>query len=242
MPTLSFTTAYTVPGSPQNFTLDPSQYDAQGYVRLTWTNGSQDPAWYAWRLYRRVQGSGNIGWALVYEVRTSATTYAFNDYTAPSNITSEYALVQVVNSNGTRVEGARTAQPISAISTYYWLMTPELPARSVRLGSVRGHSFGGETEQAEINIIGRGRHVETGTEWGERGTLDIQVFDTAFKTARQARLDLEYIKASGLAIFLRDPYSKVIQVSIGNFQIARVAGIGPSHEAFTTSLPYSQVS
>lgn len=238
MPSLSFTSTYTVPGSPQGFTLDPSLFNTSGYVRLTWTNGGIDPAFYSWRLYRRI--SGTTTYVLVYETKVNQASYAFNDYQAPANTQNDYSLVQVVTSVGTQVEGTRTASPISPVGDKYWIVCGDSPTLSIRLDNTKGHTFGKEHEKAEINIIGRGRHIEKGTTWGERGTIEVEVYDTSYKTAKQSRIDIDLILESGLSTFLRDPFGNVIRVDFGDYQITRKPGMGLS-EAFTSTMPYAEV-
>lgn len=108
------------------------------------------------------------------------------------------------------------------------------------LSSVVSDSYSDEYEESEFTIAGRGRFVERGDHLGIRGTLEVHIRDTPYKTARQYKKDLENLKEQNTVLSLRTPFGDIYRISAGNLGISRISGVGKS-EFVDVSIPYAEV-
>lgn len=137
--------------------------------------------------------------------------------------------------------GQNTAYPMS---DGYWLIEPESPdkeASAFILDYVVSDAYTDEWEEEEFTVVGRGRHVDRGEHLGLKGSLEIQVRDTANgRTARQKKKRLEVMKEENRQLYLRTPFGDVYRVYAGNMSVSRLAGVGKA-ELVDVTIPYSQV-
>lgn len=234
----TFVTAWTAPAAPAPV-IDPSGYDTLGFVRIQWSNASKDATWVAWRVYRKL--ASDATWTLLYETRTDAANYEYDDWTPGANQQYEYCVVQVATRFGMEVESVYNYQSIIPSGENYWLIDPADPAMSVRLRHVKEDSFSEEFEQEELLLIGRGRKTDYGTRWGYVGSLTANITDEGPVTARSQRLSLEALRNNQSTLLLRNPFGDVWQVASGNMGVQRTAGVG-QREYVSVTIPYSEQS
>lgn len=231
----SFTASYSRPASTP-FTITSSTYAVDGMVLLSWPTATADANFVSWRVYRRPTG-GN--WKLIREI-TPASTRTWADYTAPSNTALEYAVVQAATRFSIVVESPFQPQSFQGDNENYMLVCPDDPSLNVTLYSVRGESFADEIELSTINVIGRGRVVQYGTQYGISGSLEVAFYDNSVATAREQRLALKALRDSGMFCFLRNPFGDVFSVSVISTDITRIPGVG-NREFATATINYSEV-
>lgn len=105
---------------------------------------------------------------------------------------------------------------------------------------VKADAFTDEYESAEILLIGRGRRVETGTRWGLRGTLTVQIYDQPGLTAAAQVVALRTLRAAGVTVVMTDAFGTATNVRLGDIQYERMAGVG-DREYMTVTVPYMEV-
>lgn len=249
-----FTVAWVPPATPTGMTASLTMYNVEdeGYVLLTWADTARDPDFTSWVLQRKDDlidtGGQPIAegtWKTLYTDYATAEAYMFKDFFAPSNHRVTYRVIQTVNRIGQDIESLPgTTAPVTPVSDGYWLIEPtsdNIDADAFKLSIVTGESFSDEQEEAEMNIIGRGRRVEKGQKLGRRGTLDAQLRHTGTTTARQKRLRIEEAQAHSRRLWLRNPFGDILPVNISAVSFTRIAGTGSS-EFCDVSIPYSEVS
>lgn len=106
--------------------------------------------------------------------------------------------------------------------------------------NVTDDAFTDEYEEAEIDLIGRGRRVEVGTRWGLDGTLTVQIYDQIAETGATQRANLLALKTTGIPVQMTNAFGTTVQVSIGVLEFTRVAGVG-NREYFIVTIPYKEV-
>ena len=94
--------------------------------------------------------------------------------------------------------------------------------------------------QATLNLIGRGRRLETGTRFGITGKLTAQLYDDASLTARQKKQAIDSIRASDLRLYLRNPFGDVWSIGMMSAGYSRLPGVG-AREFTTVSIDYSEI-
>lgn len=222
-------------------TADASAYYDDGYVEITWSHGS--PAdWYAWRVYRAPEGTTE--WTLLEQITVQQANYTYRDYWAPANASLDYAVVLVTSTDGGQTvnEGSYDRQTVQTLSDKYWLLHPSDPALNVRLDHVTADNFSDETEESVLNVVGRGRKVDRGEDWGVSGELSVKFRDNASGTARDKLKDLIALKRAATYVHLRNPFGDVWKVALGGVpSIDREPGIG-IREHTTVRLTYLEVA
>lgn len=231
---VTITTSWSAPAM-VSFSLDASNYEADGYVRISWNTGVADGAFVEWRVYRR--SSGTTTWTLA---GSTAVSSQLDDYLAPSG-TIEYAVVQVALRYGVEVESAKVPQSVVTSAAMYWLVHPTNPSMSVQLPLVREEGFSEEYEQEELRLLGRGRKLDVGTRYGYVGTLSAQLYGDGARTAREQRLALEALRRERVALYLRNPFGDVWQVAPTNIEVERIPGVGQNEYA-TVRLTYTEIA
>jgi hypothetical protein len=234
----AFVTAWTPPAAPA-YTIDTSVYESSGYVKINWTNASKDATWVSWRVYRRLP-SDTI-WTLLLESTVDQANYEFDDWTAGASVGYQYTVVQVATRFGENVESVYNVTAVTPTSEDYWLIDPTDYSQSVRLRHVRGDEYRDEHEEEEMLIINRGRHTDYGSRWGYKGSLSAQIYDEGVLTARVQRQRLMAARANHRTLLLRNPFGDLWQVTTGEMNISRIAGVG-SREYVVITIPYSEVS
>lgn len=224
------------------FTLSDVNYPTDGYILLTWDNSEETLNWYQWRVYRRLVGDPT--WELIHTISTQATTYEYRDYLAPSNVQVEYAVVQAESTDGgqTVTEGTYDPQQVTPPSDKYWLIHPTDSTMNVLLHHVVADTFADESEEAVLNVIGRGRKVDRGEEWGLTGQLSLKFRDRPNLTGRQQWQNFLALKRAATYVHLRNPFGDVLKVALGgNPSTERESGIS-IREHHTVTVPYYEVA
>lgn len=217
------------------FSVNTSYYADDGFVRITWVY-SPSPNHYAYRVYRRnVAGQGT--WNMIYQ--ETGTNNLYDDYNAPAG-SVEFAVVEVTMVGGVETEEQKAPVTVDLASRYYWLIHPTDHNLDISLSVISGDEFKDEYEQEVLHLIGRGRKLDQGDNWGKSGTLSGTIYDRSGKTARQARLDLEALKASQTYFYLKTPFGDVWKVVLGEISFTRIAA-GPA-EFVEVSIPYIEVA
>lgn len=215
-------------------------YDDQGFVQITWTNAVKDLNFLAWRVYRRK--TMDTTWEMLYETSVDQPNYIFKDWLAESGETYLYTVVQLATRFGTPAEGVYVpSDPITPISSDYWLINPANEEKNYRLASVISDDYSEEYEQETIHIIGRGRKTDYGDRLGYSGSLTAQIRNTLEFTARQIRQQILDAKAQKQEYYLRNPFGDIWQVTMGDIGVARMAGVG-REEYCDITIPYVEVS
>lgn len=248
------TIEYTPPSNPGAITVSDASYDSAGYVSVQWPDTGRDLTnFYAWEIQREDSlidpDTGAVittdDWKSIGAIYSPEVDgYEFLDYLAPSNYQVRYRVRQIIFTFNTMVPGdystSGTAVPVT---TAYWLISGINGFNSVlwyKFHNVNADSYTHETEEAEYPLIGRGRYVETGTEFGKKGTLECQLRNSGGTTARFKRLTLEEFKRLAGKATLRNPFGDEYYVSVGNITVSRIAGTGAS-EFSDVTIPYAEI-
>lgn len=244
-PLTPFSTSWTAPPTPTGVSADASFYGTEGlgYVALYWNDTQRDNDYAGWIVYRRddllnsTGGVAEVGeWVEVDRVYDVASTYEYHDYTAPSSYKCTYRITQLVNRFGHITESNTSSEVIVyPDSEGYWLLNYDT-GTAYMLSNVVTDEYEDEYDEAEMTIIGRGRHYERGDHLGVKGNMSAQLRTDA----RRKKLELERIKRENLALYLRTPFGDVWEVYVGNLKISRIAGVGKS-EFVDVEIPYSEV-
>lgn len=210
-----------------------------GYVNVSWNNSTKDAAWYAWRVYRRMANPTGA-WELLAELTDDQTVYNYHDWLARSGHTYQYSVVQVAYRFDQVVESQYLASAqYTPVDSSYWLINPDDETMNVRL-HVNSDDFDEEIEEATINLIGRGRRKEYGTNYGYRGTIAGTIRRDIYLTPSQQRARLESMRQSLASFYLRTPFGDVWKVTSGELKLSRVAGVG-SEEMMNFTFDYQEV-
>jgi hypothetical protein len=236
-----FTSLWPAPTDPVDLIADASAVDDPyvGAVQLTWNATLNDPSFLEWRAYRRILGMTH--WELIGTSDARAGRGEILDYLFESGRTYEYGLSQVAYRYFNELsESAIKSVTVTPTSNKYWLIHGTDPTFNLALSQVVSDSFTEEYEEFDDLIIGRGRRKEIGTRWGYEGTLTCHLRDM---DARGSSLELEEIlafKAGRVNAFLRVPFGRIWEVSIGNIAFNRMAGVG-RREFGEVTIPYAEV-
>lgn len=249
-PAIPFSVAYVVPAAPTGLVVSTTQYalESGGYVLVTWNDTGHDADFASWAVYRRDDLIDPITGVLVEvgeekligQVYETTVTYNFKDYYAPSNYKVNYLVKQVVNRFGDVVESANTVyKSVVPVSDSYW-MIDSIEGDVIKLYNVTQDDYTDEYEEAEMQIIGRGRRVERGDRLGKKGSMTVQIRNSAGVSARYRKVQLERMKEDHASVYLRTPFGDVLKVYVGNMQVGRIAGVGVS-EFVDVQVPYTEV-
>ena len=106
----------------------------------------------------------------------------------------------------------------------YSLEPDGVPGSSIDLNHVTGHSYALEQEETVLNLLGRGRKVDRGTDYGKAGSLKCELYPTATQTVDQQFADIDNLRAPGCdAIRIRDPFGADWKASITGMSGEQVA-------------------
>ena len=248
-----FTTKWAPPTPPTGVSASLAEYNTEngGSVLVQWNGFDASDDFMSWNVYRVVDlldAAGNVVESgeleLIYSDGGATAIMTYRDYFAPSGHRVGYVVRQVVNMFGSVVESVNDVPAyVLPVSDGYWLIDPtpeDDTASAFKLHNVTGDSYQHEYEEEVIHVIGKGRHVDRGDDLGVSGSLTCQIRDTGLTTARQKKLRLEKIKKEVRSLFLRTPFGDAWFVSVGNMDIARIAGVGSS-EFIDVTIPYIEV-
>jgi len=253
---IPFSTAWSVPATPSSVTADVSGYDVEGvgYNLVQWADTGRDAAFTHWTVYRQDDLiDPNTGSVLVtgtpqpiYDDYDTGSGYAYKDYVAPANqYQCTYFVTQWSNVAGQDIESNMgSSAVVKPVCQAYWLINQSQDtntADTMRLGIVTDDSYTEEQEEAEFNVIGRGRVVNSGQYLGPKGSLTARLRNTGTLTARQKRLLIMSIIQETGSLQLRNPFGDIWQVNVSNIGVTRIAGVG-AQEFCDVTLPYSEVS
>ena len=234
----NFTATYAATTIP-TFTVDGSSYSSSGLVVIDWAGATADGNFYSWKVLRRPVGSST--WTNIFETQT-VSTRNYRDFLAPSQVPLEYVVVQTDINFGTFVESVYVPIAFTGTTPRYLLVCPSLESLNMVLYQVHTDSFGDEQESATINLIGRGRRVEYGSNFGQIGSLTASLRDVpGGPTARAQRLAIEALRDSQRIVYFRNPFGDVFQVSMPSAKFDRVAGVG-LQEYLELSLDYVEIT
>lgn len=249
--TRNFSVDYTEPATSSGLAATASAYntDGSGYVNVTWNDTNRDVTNFeAWVVYRRadtlaLDGTTVIAtgtWEEIGRVTSTGASYSYKDYFSPSGYKVNYRVEQQINSSGSRTLSSTSA----IVSVYpqsegYWLIAPD-GTFAFRLHNVTSDDYAAEYEEAEVVVIGRGRHIDRGDYLGVKGTLTAQLRHTGGTSARQKKLQLETARGDDLPLYLRNPFGDVWYVSLSNISVSRVAGVGRD-EFVDVQVPYTEI-
>lgn len=219
------------------FTINAASFDSAGYVRITFTNATKGSNWYAWRIYRRL--TGTTTWKLLKEYVVDQANYTFDDYSAPANVSVDYSVVRVHLVGAVPTEEAHTPSSVTPVGENYWLTSPG--GFALKLAIVTADTFTDDVAQEVHQLIGRGRKVDYGTDYGVTGTLSVQFRDNDTATARVQMATLNFLKKTQEYLWLRNPFGDAWKVSLGQLGMTRIAGVG-QREFMDVTVPYLEVA
>lgn len=223
-----------------NVKINSTQFAEEGTNRITWT-AVHAPDHYAYRVYRR-PADLRTPWVLVAQRTDLATSYAVVDHLSPS-FEQLYAVVEVYGTATSNTEDNPNDnfQLVVLYTPYYWLVHPTNNAKTIQLRNVTGDTFTNEREVEIKNLIGRGRKVDVGDDWGKKGSLAGRIYDRPSRSARAIRLDMEDAKDLDSAWYLRNPFGDFWKIWWSDPAFTRIAGTGMS-EYVDVSFEYTEVA
>lgn len=239
----SFSTSFVLPPTIECTALS-DRYLSDGYVDVLW-NGSVDPFFYEFRIYRREldeQNPESHQWEYAGAVQNPDHN-SFKDYTVSGSRTVEYAVTQVSYRFGSTVESIKKPtylSRVSVISDDYWLIIPGNESASIRLLSVVDDTFTDKTERNSYQIVNGGTRVTRGGHIGMEGQLSCRVRASTTRGATEQVKLLRSIGDINGYLIMRDPFGNSTQVSIGDLNVKRIAGVGPNEFA-DIDIPYVEV-
>ncbi len=234
----TFTTSWIPPDAASGVTVDGQFYEEQGFIRVDWNPLVHDDDYRIWRIYR-----GNLFQAFTnsYTLVAELDEGPFDDYSAPANETSYYAVVQVANRFGVDIESGKVPYEIATSGTHYWIVSNDNPTLSMRLPHVTADSYSEEYERESYVIKGRGRKVDRGVRMGVTGSLTAELRDIPEGlTARQQRQNIMILQSLIGDVYLRNPFGDVWKVSPPSISVERVPGVGIK-EIVRLTIPYEEV-
>jgi hypothetical protein len=158
-------------------------------------------------------------------------------------VSVDYAVVQTTKQSiddSVGIPSVPVPTAVFAGQSRYWMIDNNNSSKNVVLG-VTDDSYSDEVENEVLQIIGRGRKQDLGTDWGITGTLTAQVYGTPMRTAAQIRDVVIGYQKSEDDIYLRNPFGQVIKVSVGQVTFDRIAG-GGQEDFASGSIPYQAIS
>lgn len=225
-----------------NTAVDPSRYDTDGPVEVTWDNSDEAANWHSWRVYRR-DLERDLLWTLKHEVFVAAQNYSWEDFYARANEDAEYAVVQVTSDDGGQTTNEGSYTPVAATPTgeHYWFIDSTNPdLDSLRLEHVTSDGFSEEYEEDTLLLIGRGRKKDQGERWGFTGTLSAQLRNRGGLTPKQQVYALQQLKERQGFVWLRNPFGDVYKIGLGDLSYSRVPGVGTT-PFIDVSIPYEEL-
>ena len=233
----NFSAQYQAP-DPVQIMVDESVYDTDGYIFIDWGQTTPDGFFVNWSVYRRPPLATD--WELIY-VSTDAAQRSYQDWLVPTGTVYEYAVTQSAGRFGVVIEAPIVFTETREIEgTHYWLINPYDSSVNLQLSQVTDDSYSDEYEEAELQIVGRGRKMNHGTRFGYTGTMTAQLRDTEDSTARSKRIALQALKAARTTYYLRNPFGDLLEVSLGNLGFSRIPGVGTA-ELVDVTIPYNEV-
>lgn len=219
---------------------DQSNYQDQHEVVLTWDDSGAAPAnFYSVRLKAT---NLETGVQRLVQQDLFFGHHTVTDRFAESNISITYDTYVVTNDGvNPEVETHDRTLTITTVGDDYWLIHPTDSSQTVRLFHVTADTYTEEHEDNVLNLIGRGRKVDTGETWGVNGSLTAQLRDRPTPTARQQKVSLLKARNDKVALTLQTPFGDSWQVFLKDIAFARVGG-SATNEFIDATIPYLEVS
>jgi hypothetical protein len=246
----SFSTSYSTPSSIQ-YEVDASGMEDLGYNLIDWSQGLPDKDFAAWKVYRIDALTPGAQWELLATYGDQLIR-THRDYLLTAGTTYLYSVTQVATRSGALLESsvgyyrddadveiAENRQVDTQLLTSYWIIDPDDPDLSVKLLQVIKDSSVLEFEQSSYNIIGRGRHTDYGDELGYSGSLTCQV--RVPERPSRFRLQIEQLRRNQETYWLRTPFGRLFQISLGSPSWEPKAGTGV-FEMGDLTIPYEEVA
>ena len=243
--------SWSLTATPSSRVVDISNYESDGYVKVSWDNGSKDADFVEYQVYRKL--TTGTEWAYGGRSAVGSGTENVTDFQAPANVESEWQVIQVREFDGIEVPSTY-AGPVAAtpVGDHYWLFDPLEQgveeseydydtSASLKLWHSTAESFGEDYEETTIPLIGRGRKKEIGTRFGVAGVITVQLRGLGDDTAREERVKIENLRALREEMYLRNPFGDVWLVSLGKPQYDRTPGVG-TREINTATIPSEGVT
>ena len=252
-PIVNFTTAWTPPATISGVVLDTSSFTTKGVVSVSWSTANQDASFLRYSVWRQPAVGDPVLVGTTANGKPTATL-AMMDLMAPVGEALSYYVTQDSNYYGrviSSMPGFTGGGTPVLDGDYYWLLAPELQGadpsvysagvNALQLWHVTADSFSEEYEEETLNLIGRGRKKEVGTRYGFTGELALSLRAVNGENAREQRLQLQDIYASGDPMYLKTPFADVFFVALGAPAYEREAGRG-SVESTKVTMPYEEVA
>jgi hypothetical protein len=170
------TTAFTPPAVPSAGTVSLAEYRDRGYINIFLDPSGFDADFVSFNLYRRKYGETT--YTLIKQFYNPNEPMIYQDFQTAPNSTYEYSATQLVNRFGDILESIKKViRTVTPIAETYWLVDPVNSLNSMPLYNTTDEQYTDEYEEAEYNIIGRGRHKEYGDRLGNNGTLVTKMRD-----------------------------------------------------------------
>jgi len=246
--TFAFSTSYVAPSSIQ-YDIDASGAEELGYVLIDLTQALPDDAFAAWKVYRMDLTDVSGTWDLLTQI-SDVNTRQYKDYMLVAGHEYIYSVTQVATRSGALLESTvgyyrddtdqelTEDRRVDVDLVSYWIINPVDTDLSVKLPNVTGDDSTYEQESATYTIIGRGRHTDYGDDLGYAGSLKCEVRKVERpSTFRQAMEDLFRAQET---YWLRTPFGRLFQISLGNLGWSPKSGVGTA-EMGDMTIPYEEV-
>lgn len=209
---------------------DWTSLPGRGYVLVEWTSQGRHADWYGYRVYMREVGQPD--WRLAYETVENKTNYTYHLWQFAARVPQEFVVVEIIRVGvGQPTElafGPATSITPEADDTY-WLIHPTDETLTCRIEHVTSDNLSDEHEFEIIELIGRGRSIDRGSNFGVTGSLDVELRPMGDgTTARVQRRSLEALATATETLWLRNPFGDIYSVALGDLRFERVAGTGTS--------------
>lgn len=200
--TVAFTVSYVLPAVPTGAAtalVYLFEYQNRGFVYVSLDGSGPDTDFQSFNLYRRA--FGGTEWTLLKAWSLPGVRLVYQDYSAVSGETYEYAVSQTVNRYGDIIESNRaTLRMATPVDDKYWMFSRTDNAKSMPLFGVTDDGYTDEYEQETYNIIGRGRHIDYGDRLGLNGSMTVKLRDRM--TSGVAKVN--YLKAPRFIVHTSD--------------------------------------
>lgn len=198
----TFTVSYTLPAVPSGASTGLVylfEYRNRGFVYVSLDGSGQDADFQSYNLYRRI--FGDSAWTLLKSWSLPGVRLVYQDFSAVSGATYEYAVSQTVNRYGDIIESNKaTLRTVTPVDDKYWMFSKSDNSKSMPLFGVTDDGYTDEYEQETYNIIGRGRHTDYGDRLGLNGSMTVKLRDRMISGVAK----VNYLKAPALAVHTSD--------------------------------------
>lgn len=218
-----------------------------GYADIDWAGTPFDSTFTGWHVYKRQDGGP---WTLIFETTNPSITN-YKDYLQYSSHDYQYAVTISITYIQTLPAAPwaqviplssepSPSQTLSLISEDYWLLHPTDATMNVRLFSTTADSYQQNIDIEPLELIGRKRKINYGTNHGFTGSLTCALRPNTVQTASEQKNAIEALVNEHTFIYMRSPFGDLFKVSLGLVSYTRIAGTGID-EMLDVQIPYSEV-